>query len=212
LKNYFCQELFMEMNEFIRQLSSSAPAPGGGGASAFVGGVGVALCSMVANLTSGKKKYEEYQAEIETVLERTGPSIQHLLALVEKDAEVFEPLSRAYGIPKDDPGRNEILEAALVTACSVPLEIMEEIENIADVLDTLLEKGSKLVVSDVGVAAAMLRSAAEGAALNVYINTKLMENQRFAQSANKKADEMIMRVVPRCERVYMQVKERLAAR
>ena len=93
----------VSVNDFIKQLSSSSPVPGGGGASALVGGIGVALCSMVANLTSGKKKYEEYQSEIETVLKRTDLSIQYLLDLVEKDAEVFEPLAQAYGIPKDNP-------------------------------------------------------------------------------------------------------------
>ena len=195
------------MNEFIEQLASSSPTPGGGGASALLGGIGVALCSMVANLTSGKKLYAAYQAEIETVLKRTELSIQRLLAFIEKDAEVFEPLSQAYRIPKDDPGRAGILESALVKACSVPYEILEEIEHIADVLDILAEKGSKLAISDVGVAATALRSAAEGAALNVYINTKLMANQQYAQDTNEKTDAILLRVIPKCERVYLQVKE-----
>jgi len=197
------------MNDFIKQLSSSSPVPGGGGASALVGGIGVALCSMVANLTSGKKKYEEYQLEIETVLKKTDLSIQHLLSLIEKDAEVFEPLAQAYGIPKDNPDRTEVLESALVKACTVPLEIMEEIENIADVLDMLLKKGTRLAVSDVGVAATVLRSAVEGAALNVYINTKLMKNKEFARNANKKAETIISRVLPICDRVYSAVKTEL---
>jgi len=201
----------LQMNDFIKQLSSNSPVPGGGGASALVGGIGVALCSMVANLTSGKKKYVEYQAEIEAVLERTNSSIQHLIALIEKDAEVFEPLSQAYSIPKENPDRIEILETALIKAYSVPLEIMDEIESIVDVLEILVEKGSKLTISDVGIAATVLRSAVEGAALNVYINTKLMKNLLLAKETNKKAEGIITRVVPRCDKIYAQVKEGLVS-
>ncbi|MCL2513167.1 MAG: cyclodeaminase/cyclohydrolase family protein [Oscillospiraceae bacterium] len=197
------------MDEFIKQLASSAPVPGGGGAGAVIGSIGAALCSMVANLTSGKKKYEAYQADIDVVLERTASSLQNLLALAEKDAEVFGPLSKAYGIPKDDPGRDEILEAALAAACAVPLEIMEEIESITDILSILSEKGTKLAVSDVGVAASAFRSAAESAALNVYINTKLMKNRDLAEKANKKAETILNKAVPACEKIYIQVKESL---
>ncbi|NLO41248.1 MAG: cyclodeaminase/cyclohydrolase family protein, partial [Ruminiclostridium sp.] len=113
----------MEIHEFINQLSSKAPVPGGGGASALIGAIGVSLCSMVANLTSGKKKYAEYQQDIEKILEVSQASISRLLALIEKDAEVFEPLSAAYGIPKEDPNREAVLEKALVAACSVPMDI-----------------------------------------------------------------------------------------
>ena len=197
----------MEIKEFIEQLSSNAPTPGGGGAGALAGALGTALCSMVANLTTGKKKYAEYQADIDAILIKTEALTGRLLALIEKDAEAFAPLAKAYGIPKDDPARAEVLEAALVTACAVPLEIMEEIENIADVLGFLAEKGSKLAVSDVGVAATALRAAMEGAALNVSINTKLMKNREYAKRADEKAAAIMGRVVPMCEAIYRQVRE-----
>ena len=199
----------MVTNDFIQQLASSAPVPGGGGASALVGGIGVALCAMVANLTSGKKKYLAHQADIEAVLLRTDAAIKRLLALIDEDAGVFEPLSRAYGLPKDEPNRTEIIEEALVTACSVPLAIMGEIGRIADVLDILAQKGSRLAISDVGVAATALRAGIEGAALNVYINTKLMKNRQLAQSLNQQARAMAERVIPVCQTVYAQVMEGL---
>ena len=197
------------MEEFIKQLSSSAPVPGGGGACALVGAVGAALCAMVANLTKGKKKYEEYQAEIETVLERTEGSVQRLLKLIEKDALAFAPLAKAYAIPKDDPGREGVMEDALAAACAVPLEIMEEIEGITDVLEILAEKGTRLALSDVGVAAAALRACAEGAALNVYINTKLMKNRSSAAQSNEKAKAITGSVVFKCEKIYLLVREGL---
>lgn len=197
------------IQEFMNELSSKAPVPGGGGASAFIGAIGVALCSMVANLTSGKKKYAEYQQDIEAILVRTDRSVQNLLTLIEKDALVFEPLSAAYGIPKDDPNRDEILEKALDTASSVPMEIMQEVSDIIDILEQLAVKGSKLAVSDVGVAAAACRSALQGAIMNVYINTKLMKNKEYALELNTRADAMLKDGIDRCDKVYEQITKEL---
>jgi formiminotetrahydrofolate cyclodeaminase len=197
------------INNFIKALSSKAPVPGGGGASALVGAVGVALCSMVANLTTGKKKYAEHQPDIDVMLSRTEQSISRLLLLIEKDAEVFEPLSAAYSIPKDDPSRDGVLESALVTACSVPMEILKELAGVVDVLEQLAVKGSRLAVSDIGVSATLCRAAMEGAIMNVYINTKLMNNRDCADCQNKEADGIMQDSVSRCERVYKLVAEEL---
>ena len=195
--------------DFIADLSSKEPVPGGGGASALIGAVGVALCSMVANLTSGKKKYAEYQSDIENIVTRTSKSIPSLLNLIEQDAEVFEPLSAAYGISKDDPNRDEILENALIKACSVPMEILKEMASVVDVIEQLSVKGSKLAVSDVGVAASACRSAIEGAIMNVYINTKLMKNRDYAVQVNKEADSVFQDSVKRCSVIYKQVTDEL---
>lgn len=197
------------IQEFINELSSKAPVPGGGGASAFIGAIGVSLCSMVANLTTGKKKYAEYQQDIDAILVRTEKSVQNLLDLIGKDALVFEPLSNAYGIPKDDPDREEILEKALVMASSVPMEIMQEVTDIIDILEQLAVKGSKLAVSDVGVAAASCRTALQGAVMNVYINTKLMKNKEYASELNTKADTMLKSGIERCDKVYEQITKEL---
>ncbi len=199
----------MELHEFIRQLSSKAPVPGGGGASALIGAVGVSLCSMVANLTSGKKKYAQYQEDIEKILERTQISIDRLLLLIEKDAEVFEPLSAAYGIPKEDPNRDTVLEKALVAACSVPMEILKEVSEILDVVAELSVKGSRLAVSDVGVAASALRSAMESAVLNVYINTKLIQDREYALKTNAQAEELLNAGNKTCDAIYKQITEEL---
>ena len=108
------------MNDFLNELSSSAPVPGGGGASALVGGISCALCSMVANLTTGKKKYAQYQSRIDELLPYLEELRGELLADIKLDADAFYPLSQAYSIPKDDPKRDEIMEEALLTASNAP--------------------------------------------------------------------------------------------
>ena len=199
----------MEIHEFINQLSSKAPVPGGGGASALIGAIGVSLCSMVANLTSGKKKYAEYQQDIEKILEVSQASISRLLTLIEKDAEVFEPLSAAYGIPKEDPNREAVLEKALVAACSVPMDILKEVSGILDVIVQLTVKGSKLAVSDVGVAASALRSAMESAILNIYINTRMMKDREYALKTNIEAEEILNNGAKTCNEIYRRISDEL---
>jgi formiminotetrahydrofolate cyclodeaminase len=199
----------MEIHQFIKQLSSKAPVPGGGGASALIGAIGVSLCSMVANLTSGKKKYAEYQQDIERILEVTQGSISRLMTLIEKDAEVFEPLSAAYGIPKEDPNRDAILEKALVAACSVPMEILKEVSGILDVIVQLTVKGTRIAVSDVGVAASACRSAMESAVLNIYINTKLMKDREYALKTNSEAEEILNTGVKTCDEIYKRISDEL---
>lgn len=195
----------MDISGFIKELSSKAPVPGGGGASALAGALGAALGSMVANLTTGKQKYAAYQADIDCILVKTEEHAHNMLSLIAKDAEAFAPLSEAYGLPKDDLSRAEIMEQALCNASSVPMEILRETRQVVAILEELAEKGSRLALSDVGVAAAACRCAAEGAVMNVYINTKLMQNRETAGNLNAQAESLVSDCVSRCERVYAQV-------
>ncbi len=199
----------IQIDEFIKDLSSKSPVPGGGGASALIGAIGVSLCSMVANLTSGKKKYEAYQKDLESIIVRTQSAINKLLTLVQKDAEVFEPLSAAYGIPKEQQNREEILENALIIACSVPLEILQEVENALDIIEQLSVKGTKLAISDVGVAASACRCAMESAIMNVYINTKLMKNREYASKINQDAENILANGIEVCNRIYQKITNEL---
>ena len=194
---------------FIEKLSSKEPVPGGGGASALIGAIGAALCSMVANLTSGKKKYEEYQTDIDNIILSVSMSITRLLELIDKDAEVFKPLSAAYGIPKEDPKRDEILEDALVSACSAPMEILKETAYIINFVESLAVKGSKLALSDIGAAASACRCAMECAVMNIYINTKLMKKRDFALKINKDAEIILNESINRCNAVYQKITNEL---
>lgn len=194
---------------FTDELSTKAPVPGGGGASALVGSVGVALGSMVANLTTGKKKYAEFEEDIQRILGEAGALKDHILSLADEDARVFEPLSRAYGIPKEDPTRREVMEKALREASSVPIEIMKDCCRAIEMHEELSRKGSILAISDVGVGVACCKAALMGASLNVFINTKSMTDREYAESLNHEADELLNRYCPMADEIFERVNGRL---
>lgn len=183
------------IQEFIDVLSTKEPVPGGGGASALAAAVGMALGSMVANLTTGKKKYAQYQAEIDEILVKAEKLTKELLAGMDKDAEAFEPLSKAYGLKKDTEEemkqREIIMEKALLDASLAPLSLMKKIVEAMQVVRRLADIGSKLAISDAGVAIQMMSAALNGASLNVFINTNLMKNKEKAAECNQEADELL---------------------
>lgn len=188
--------------QFLSELSSNAPVPGGGGASAAVGAFAAALGMMVTNLTIGKKKYADYEEEVKAVRDRLEGLRDQLIDLVDGDAVAFEPLSKAYSIPKDDPERNTIMENALYEASVVPMSIMETVLAAAKELEILVAKGSKLAVSDVGVGILFAQAAIEGASLNVYINTKSMKDRERAAALDAKADAIIAEGAALKARIY----------
>lgn len=188
--------------QFLSELSSNAPVPGGGGASAAVGAFAAALGMMVTNLTIGKKKYADYEEEVKAVRDRLEGLRDQLIDLVDGDAVAFEPLSKAYSIPKDDPERDTIMENALYEASVVPMSIMGTVLAAAKELEVLVEKGSKLAVSDVGVGILFAQAAIEGASLNVYINTKSMKDRERAAALDAKADAIIAEGAALKARIY----------
>jgi len=201
--------------EFADVLASSEPVPGGGGASALVGALGIALGSMVGNLTLGRKKYLDVQEDIKAILEKAQFLQNELLSLVEKDAEAFEPLSKAYGLPKNTEEeikkRDEIMENALRVACSVPVQIMEKALDTITLHEELGAKGTRLAISDVGVGVLFCKSALMGAALNIFINTKLMKDRKYADNVNAKADRLLSAGISKADRVYDAVEKSLRA-
>jgi len=177
--------------DFVEVLASKAAVPGGGGASALVGAVGMALGSMVGSLTVGKKKYADVEVEILLLMDRAAALQNEFLRLVDEDAVVFEPLSQAYAIPKEDPGRAQVMEEALRLACTVPMDIMRACAKSIDIIAEFAEKGSRLAVSDAGVGAAFARAALVGASFNVYINTKAMADKDYAGKINAEAESLL---------------------
>ena len=188
--------------QFLSELSSNAPVPGGGGASAAVGAFAAALGMMVTNLTIGKKKYADYEEEVKAVRDRLEGLRDQLIDLVDGDAVAFEPLSKVYSIPQDDPERDTIMENALYEASVVPMSIMETVLAAAKELEILVAKGSKLAVSDVGVGILFAQAAIEGASLNVYINTKSMKDRERAAALDAKADAIIAEGAALKARIY----------
>ena len=203
----------LSCREFIEILASKEPVPGGGGASALAGGIGTALGNMVGSLTVGKKKYADAEPEILSLKKRCDTLQEAFLDLIAKDAEVFEPLSAAYRLPRETLEQQEIkekvMEEALNQASLVPLEIMERCCEAIDVIAVFAEKGSVMAISDAGVGAALCKAALQGASLNIFINTKAMKNRERAEEYNKRADTMLARYCERADQVYESVCGRL---
>lgn len=192
--------------EFVEVLSSDAPAPGGGGAAALAAAVGTALCNMVGSLTVGKKKYADVEDEIRELMSGCEMIQTQLLDQVAADAEGFIPLAKAYGIPKDDPTRSEVLEAATITACTVPIRIMELCCQSLNIISVMAAKGSRLAVSDAGCGAAIVKSALQAASLNVFINTKTMKNRQVAEEMNARCLKMLDQYGKLADEIFEQVK------
>lgn len=177
--------------EFTELIASTAPAPGGGGASAMVGAIGIGLGDMVGELTVGKKKYADVEEDIKKLMARSQEIRVRFLELIDEDAEKFLPLAAAYRIPKEDPGRDEEMERCLRIAVEAPLEIFDLALEGIEILNTFAQKGSKMMVSDAYTGLAFMRAALNGAAINVKVNTKLMKDREYAEKINKHIDENI---------------------
>ena len=203
------------IDSFLGELSSKAPIPGGGGASALVGALSCALTHMVAALTVGKPKYAAVELEMQELLVQTENLTNRFLALMDEDAASFEPLAQAYRLPKEiDAEKAEkarVMEAALKSAVQPPLEIMETCARALPLIALCAEKGSVVAVSDAGVAASLCRAALEGASLNVFINTQGMLDKDYASSLNQRARDLLALSGAEAERIFRDVSARLGA-
>lgn len=181
----------MTLVEFSDKLASSSPTPGGGGASAYVAALGVALGCMVAELTTGKEKYAETQGELEEIMERLKENREKMLNGIEEDAKGFLPLAEAFALPRETQAeiqhRQMMIEACLLDAAKSPINLMHCIVPIVFDLERLTEIGSVLAVSDAGSGIIFCKAAADAAILNVYINTKLMSDKMKAMALNQEA-------------------------
>lgn len=198
-----------QMDVFMEELASKAAVPGGGGASALGGAMGASLGSMVVNLTLGKKKYASVQEELEGLMGRILELKKELEQLVEEDAVVFEPLSKAYGLPsqteEEKAYKDKVMEENLLAASLVPLRMMEKAVEMIEIHRILGQKGSRLAISDVGVGVQFCRCALLGAVMNVYINTKSMKNRDVAEELNAKADALIEKGTKEADEIYASV-------
>ena len=181
--------------QFINELSSDAPIPGGGGASGLVAACGMALGNMVLSLTTGKKKFEQYQDEIDELIEKGNNLTDALLRGMDADAAAFIPLTMAYRMPKEteeeQAKRDAVMEEALVTASEAPLHMMANIMEAMHLIHRIADIGSRMAISDAGVGIQCCMAAMHGASLNVFINTKSMKNREVAEDMNRRADALI---------------------
>lgn len=191
--------------DFAQVLASKESVPGGGGAAALAGALGVALCQMAGNFTLGKKKYADVQEDIERNLNEAETLRIRLVDLVEEDAKAFFPLSKAYSIPKDDPNREKILEEATLNACKAPMEMLETLNRAMELLEEMLSIGTKMLVSDVGCGAILCKAAMESAAMNVFINTGSLKDREMANRLETRADELLEVSTRKADRIACEV-------
>lgn len=195
--------------EFVEKLSSKSPTPGGGGASSLVGAIGVALCSMVCNLTIGKKKYEEYESEILEILEKTNKLQNRLLELIKEDEENFLPLSKAYSLKanteEEKKIKEETMEKCLKLASKAPLEVLKISYEAIKLHERILGKTTILAISDIGVGISSLRASLLSAKLNILININSIKDEDYKQQIKNEIDEIVNDGIKICDRVYDEV-------
>ena len=195
--------------DFIEVLASKAAVPGGGGAAALAGAIGMALGSMVCNLTTGKKKYAQYEEAIQEILEKAAKLEEELLSMIDKDAEGFFPLSKADGLPttteEEKQYKAETMEKCLKVACEVPMNIVRLCYDSIKLHEELVDKGSKLAISDVGCGVQCLRAAILSGQLNVIINVNSMKDREYAEKIEKECNQLVDDGVKICDEVYKKV-------
>ena len=197
--------LDFSINIFLDELGSKAPVPGGGSTSALVGALAAALGRMSGALTVGKKKYADVENDLRDMMDRAQELREKLCACVQKDIDAFEPLSKAYAIPKDDPNRDEIMEKCLKTAASAPLEILDLCCEVTALNKEFSEKAGRLVISDAATGAALCWAALHGAALNVKVNTSAMKDRAYAGSVEQHVDEALEKYSGMAEETFYSV-------
>lgn len=211
----------MEMMErtctqFLAELASKTPTPGGGGTAALVGAAGVALCNMVGNLTTGKKKYAAVEEKIQALNAKAETLRKELEALVQEDAEAFAPLAAAYGLPKDTPeqaaDKERVMETALTRAALVPIKIMQKCLEGITLAYSYAVDGSTMAISDAGCAAVLCKAALQAASLNVFVNTKLMTNREFATALEHTAEQLLDAGTSYADEAFHYVNEKLRSK
>lgn len=198
---------------FISEVAAGTPTPGGGGASAYCGALGSALLSMVGNLTTGKKKYAEVENEVVAHLKQLEEVRQELLELVEKDALAFAPLADAFKLPRDTDEekayRHGVIQEVLIDAISVPFAIMNACDRVIVLSDFLAHYGNRSAISDVATGVSFAQGALKGAALNVYVNAAMLDDQDMAARYTDEADRLIAESGRRADEIYNYVLEEI---
>lgn len=180
---------------FLDELASNAPAPGGGSVAAISGALGAALVSMVCNLTLGKKAYADVQDDIQALLDQSETLRQELAGLLEDDVAAYTGYSKAAKMPRgtdeEKAERAKVMKEALKIATDVPLQIAAAAVKVMDLCMPAAEKGNKWAVSDAGVAVLMAEAALRSAALNVLINLGSLKDEEFIADRRAKLEALL---------------------
>ena len=203
----------MVLKDFLDDLSSKKPTPGGGGAAALCGSMASALTAMVCNLTVGKKKYADVSGEMEEILTQTDSLSANFNQLIDDDAEVFQKLLDAFKLPKDTEEekqhRSENIQEATKKAALVPMEIIKNCVAVLPLASAAASKGNINAVSDAGVSALLIGAAAQSAALNVNINLMGISDRKWASDTFDEMNRLLNDVRIGTDAVLKIVSEKL---
>ncbi len=201
------------VNEFLGELASASPAPGGGSVAALSGALGAALVSMVCNLTIGRKKYAAAEAEMRGILAQSEALREQLTQLLEADVAAFTQVSEAMKLPRDTEEqkttRTAQLQTALKHATAVPMRIAEACVKVIDLCKPVAEMGNANAVSDAGVAVLAAESGLRAAALNVMINLAWLDDEAFVTEQDQKLRQLLENKAGIKEDVYELVASKL---
>ena len=199
----------MTVTQFADVLASDAPAPGGGSTAALAGALGAALNAMVCRLTEGRKKYEEFETHVQEVKEKATALQAKFIDVMDRDTEAFMVISNAYGMPKatdeEKAARSAAIQAGLVKSTETPMEMMELSAETIALTESLLGKFNTASASDLGVGALTLRTAVQGAWLNVLINIGSLKDKELAEGYRAKGQALVDQVVAAADRIYETV-------
>ncbi|MBW6497902.1 MAG: glutamate formimidoyltransferase [Bacteroidales bacterium] len=203
----------MDLQAFADETASESVAPGGGSVSAYVGALGVSLGTMVANLSSHKRGWDERWEEFSKWAEKGQAIKDELIFLVDEDTRAFNRIMDAFGLPKgteeEKKARKEAIQAATKYAIEVPFRVMETAFKAMDVIEAMVEKGNPTSVTDAGVGALCARTAVIGAYLNVKVNTMDLEDKAFVKDVLEKAEEIQLAARKKEDEIVKLVEERL---
>ena len=195
----------MDLKGFSMALGGDSAAPGGGSASAYAGSLSAALCAMVARLTIGKKKYENMWPLMETIRDEGDKISETLMSLVDEDTEAYNGVMAAFKLPKgtdvEKANRTEAIEDATKEAARVPMETLRTVSKLADLVSNAVHKGNANCLSDAGVGAQLMRTAAIGAAYNVRINLSGIKDSAFKNSIDKECAELLSLVKEKADEI-----------
>lgn len=186
---------------FLQETASNTPVPGGGSIAALSAGLASALTEMVANLTLGKKNYEDFEEEMKGIVKETSKYRQRFIEDIDRDSDSFNEVMAAFKLPKETEEEIEIrknsIEAAMKNAALVPLEVAKNALDMMDLVEKVIEKGNKNAVTDGAVAAMMARTAVLSALYNVKINLGSIKDAEFVKKVGKevsKIEEKILKI------------------
>ena len=183
------------LQEYLNELSSNSPTPGGGNVAALCGALSASLGTMVCNLTIGKKKYADVENEMISVKQKLESYQKTFVGLGAKDNAAFEKVMEAFKLPKETDAEKETrskkIEEATIGAADIPAQVMKTCADILPLLKIIIDKGNRNSLSDAGVAASVIGTAAKSAYMNVIINCSSLSNQTIAQEIKKREDVSI---------------------